>query len=714
MNSKRIMKIVIFAVVMLIPIIYSFFYLKSYWDPYGNLQDMKVAVVNLDKGENGENQGKNVVDSLKEKDVVDICEVSQNDADEGLKNQKYYAVITIPEDFTKNLNSAGEVEKRIVKITYSPNQKMNYLGSQIINRVVTATEAQIKNEIATKTVDTLANNLKDVPNNMQKISDGSGEILNGTKSLSNGLGQLNNGVSTLKNSYSEFDNGVESAANGSKKLTDGINQIDSGAQKLAQGGNTLNSAIEQINGGAEVLFKSGNNGIENLQSGINEMYSGSVQLNDGVQKYVDSSDYLGSNTVAYIDGVNVLNENTKALLTAMARYGKVSQDPTVIGLSQKAETLLASGAYDKVEQNGNAIKYGEQELMKSSGSIKQGTQNLATGAEQLNKGAAGLNQITSGMSELKNGLSQVQNGTSNLNSGIANLENGTQSIKSGSESLTNGLNTLSANSEKIKTALNTLSDGTNKAYRGSLELETGVETLKNGVDSGITEANKELEKLDGLSNHISNPVEIEEKDYGEVSTYGIAFTPLFLSIGLWVGSLMCYVVLYYDQKHRFGIFDSEYKNKILQDFAYLGLGVIQGIVTAFLLKVTLGYNVDNLAVYYAISALMGVCFTGIIQFLIRTFGDVGKFLALIILVLQLAASGGTFPVDTIAKGFRWLNPLLPMTYTINILKDCLIATETNFVVRNSLIIIGYTVLAIVLTLVVELIRKNIMAKKIKA
>ena len=177
---------------------------------------------------------------------------------------------------------------------------------------------------------------------------------------------------------------------------------------------------------------------------------------------------------------------------------------------------------------------------------------------------------------------------------------------------------------------------------------------------------------------------------------------------------MCYVVLYYDQKHRFGIFDSEYKNKILQDFAYLGLGVIQGIVTAFLLKVTLGYNVDNLAVYYAISALIGVCFTGIIQFLIRTFGDVGKFLALIILVLQLAASGGTFPVDTIAKGFRWLNPLLPMTYTINILKDCLIATETNFVVRNSLIIIGYTVLAIVLTLVVELIKKNIMAKKIKA
>ena len=169
---------------------------------------------------------------------------------------------------------------------------------------------------------------------------------------------------------------------------------------------------------------------------------------------------------------------------------------------------------------------------------------------------------------------------------------------------------------------------------------------------------------------------------------------------------MCYVVLYYDQKHRFGIFDSNYENKLKQNLAYLAVGVIQGLVTAFLLKVTLGYNVDNQLAYYIISALMGLCFTSIIQFLIRTFGDVGKFLALIILVLQLAASGGTFPVDIIAKGFRWLNPLLPMTYTINLIKDCLISTETNFIARNCLIISAYVVVAVVLTGIVELVKKN--------
>ena len=704
MNSKKIMKIVIFIVVMLIPIIYSFFYLKSYWDPYGNLQDMKVAIVNLDKGENGENQGEKIVESLKDKNVVDICVVDEANAKKGLENQEYYAAITIPESFTKDLNSAGEVDKKVVQITYSPNQKMNYLAAQIINRVVTATEEQIRSEVASSTVETLADNIKSVPESLQKISDGSGEILNGAESLSNGLNEINNGVNTLKNSYSEFDNGVESASNGSKKLSNGIDQIDTGAQALAEGGNTLNSAITQINEGADTLLKSGNSGISKLQEGIGLIYEGSNQLNAGVKEYVNGSNYFGESASEYVDGVNSLNENTKKLLLSVAQYSEISQDPNVKALGSNAKAILASQGYEKIETSGNAIKVGASKLKESSGSIEDGAQSLKDGVQELKQNASALEQLTSGMSELKVGLSKVQYGTQNLNNGISSLENGTQSIKEGSKTLENGLGILDANSEKIKNAISTLNEGTNSAYNGSLELENGVKTLKTSVDDGIAEANTQIEKLNGLSEHVANPIEIVEEDYGKVDSYGIAFTPLFLSIGLWVGALMCYVVLYYDQKHRFGIFDSKYENKFKQNIMYLVLGAVQGLTTALLLKVSLGYNVDNTMVYYGISALMGVCFTSIIQFLIRTFGDVGKFLALIILVLQLAASGGTFPVDIIDKGFRWLNPLLPMTYSIKIVKDCLISTETNFVGHNTLIILAYCTVAIILTGIVEFIK----------
>lgn len=96
MQNKKFFKIIIFIVVLCIPIIYSFFYLKSYWDPYGNLTDMKIAIVNLDKGVDGTNQGSELVKELKDKDVMDICEVSQDEANEGLQNAEYYATITIP------------------------------------------------------------------------------------------------------------------------------------------------------------------------------------------------------------------------------------------------------------------------------------------------------------------------------------------------------------------------------------------------------------------------------------------------------------------------------------------------------------------------------------------------------------------------------------------------------------------------------------------
>ena len=108
MSDKKIMKIIIFAVVLLIPVIYSFFYLKSYWDPYGNLEDMQIAVVNLDKGKNGENEGESFVKELEEDGTFKICKVSIDEANSGMQENKYYAMITVPSNFTEKINSASE------------------------------------------------------------------------------------------------------------------------------------------------------------------------------------------------------------------------------------------------------------------------------------------------------------------------------------------------------------------------------------------------------------------------------------------------------------------------------------------------------------------------------------------------------------------------------------------------------------------------------
>ena len=708
MKDNKTMRIVIFIVVMLIPIIYSFFYLKSYWDPYGNLQDMKVAIVNLDEGENGENQGQKIVNKLKDRNVVNICDVSKSEATSGLENEDYYAVIIIPENFTKDLNSAGEVDKKVVQITYSPNQKMNYLASQIINKVVTATEEQIKAEVASKTVDTLADNLKEVPESLQKVSDGTEKILNGATNLSNGLNELNNGTNTLKNSYNEFNSGVNSAYQGSRELDNGSTKVNSGIDELQSGANQLNAGIEKINNELDNTDLNKLNllvlGITELDDGVN----GKEGLKNGVDSYVEGTEKL-ANGVITLD--STLDEE-------IAKYQAIYTNTSLsIDVRTQAGIALKTLQEVKFEINdtskGKSLVSGAKELttkdktkMTVGDKLKYGASKLSAGATKLNDGIDDIKNLGNSVIELKTNLAKIQSGTGSLVNGITQLKSGSNKLNFGSDSLENGLKTLNASSTQIQSALNTISDGTNSAYNGSIELKNGVNTLKNEVDNGISNSEKELEKLDGLSNYVANPVEVVEKDYGEVTSYGIAFTPLFLSIGLWVGALMCYVVLYYDQKHRFGVLDSDYKNKFKQNALYLGLGAIQGIATALLLKLGLGFEVESMPIFFLVSALMGVCFTAIIQFLIRTFGDVGKFLALIILVLQLAAAGGTFPVDTIDKGFQWLNPLLPMTYTIKLVKDCLISTNVNFLVHNLFIIIAITVVAFICTCGIEIFRKK--------
>lgn len=212
MNKKKIMKWVILVAIIIIPVMYSFFYLKAFWDPYGNLKDMKIAIINLDKGNEDENLGNDLVESLKEKDVMQIEVLTDSDeGQKGLVNQEYYATITIPKDFTETLNNAENSDRQMTTISYSPNQKSNYLASQIINKVTTTVESELKGQVSQKVVTSVSDKLREVPEKMEDISDGAGQIQDGSSELSKGLKTLNNGTSELNSSYSNFDTGVDSA-----------------------------------------------------------------------------------------------------------------------------------------------------------------------------------------------------------------------------------------------------------------------------------------------------------------------------------------------------------------------------------------------------------------------------------------------------------------------------------------------------------------------
>lgn len=687
LKNSNAFKAIIFIVVMLIPLIYSFFYLKSYWNPYGNLSDMQIAVVNLDKGKDDKNQGNEFVQSLKDSDTFKICEVSKDEAQEGMKKGNYYATIEIPENFTECLESASTEDKQIAQVTYSPNQATNYLATQIVNSAVKTIELNLQSKIDKEIIANLASKLNEVPDSLQEISDGADTILNGTESLNDGIKQISDGTNTLSNSYKEFDEGVNSAYTGSKSLNSGISQVSDGVETLKNGGKSLDNAIDQINQGADQLSSQGAEGITELSTGVTDLNTGAKTLNDGVAEYVT--------------GVNTLSESTEVFLNKLIKTADAlgdNCDPTLKAFATQAQGFFAKDP--KTNMNGfESVAVGGKKVTAGSNSLYAGTQKLAKGTEKLGT-------LTNGIQSLKTALTQVKQGTTSLNNGIATLQNGTTQLSKGSESLETGLEKLSSSSSTVNNAISTLNEGSKTAYNGSNQLVEGVQTFKTSIDEGLQDTKEKLKSLNGIEEFGENPVEFKTEEYGKVDSYGIAFTPLFLCIGLWVGALMAYVVLYYDHDERFGIFGMNAKNKILQNLIYLGLGAVEGLLTGWLLKAGLGFEVQNMALYYGSSILIGITFMSIIQFLIRNFGDIGKFLALIILVLQLAAAGGTFPIETIDKAFQAVSPYLPMTYSIKLLREVLVPTASNFKGTYIEILVGIIAVTMLITFVVDIINKR--------
>ena len=869
MKDKKVMKYIIIVAVILIPIMYSFFYLKAYWDPYGNLQDMKIAMVNLDNGDNGENQGQKLVNSMIENGTFNVIDAKEEEANEGLKNGKYYAVITIPSEFTQDLNSAQDVNKQITTITYSPNQKSNYLASQIINSAIRKIELNLQSQVAEKVTESLTEKLNDVPESIQEIADGAEQIEDGAKALNDGANKLSDGTSQLNNSYEKFDEGIDSAYEGSSKLDGGIsslqegaNSLENGANSLYAGVNTLSDGITTLNDGTNVLnagatevnagaqklkmgttdlsdgaskvsvgatsVSEGANKLEgylsNLYEGIQKTKVGYVSIDDGINEAVssiekikeamekissESSDLqklqesnekaittlqtsnksIETNYNSYFAtslGNKALNkvtdEDIKKVATSIAtqyapvlgteKSGQISKTyaallttwrdtylgnaqlielskgnlkavKTVLGLlsSEDLKILTSDETKNKLQTLKAGSKTMEQTLSSLEDNIEKiynGSKDLSAGAIQVSNGAnevstgantvaIGVNSLADGTNKLENGTKSLVEGTNNLKNGSNSLRNGTKNLKDGTEALTQGIGTLKQGSTDLNSGLEILAKSSKEVKQGVSQIDDGVVTLSKGtntlvngskrftgeINSGLANTKHELVKLDGLSKFVASPAQIKEDDYGKVEQYGLSFTPLFLSIGLWVGALMAYVVFYYDQDKRFKLLGKYADNKFLQILLYFLIAVAQGIITGLLLKVGLGFAVTNVALYYFSCICISVVFMSIIQFLIMNFEDVGKFIALVILVLQLAASGGTFPVETVAKGFQSINGILPMTYSIKLVKEAVIMQDAGFALKNIIVLLVYLIATLAITLGVQFVKKRKIKEDVK-
>jgi putative membrane protein len=307
------------------------------------------------------------------------------------------------------------------------------------------------------------------------------------------------------------------------------------------------------------------------------------------------------------------------------------------------------------------LKTGLETAKAGSGSLLTGSQTLSDSLNQLNTGAKQLNRAST----------KISDGAVSLHSAITSLQSGTKELSTGAGTLTEGTVGIGDGAKALKEGTDKLVTGTSDLQEGAEQLKDGIKTAKDGVENSISDAGEQIKNLNGLEEYAKDPVEITRDPYAPVPNYGTAFAPYFMSLSLWVGGLMIFFGIYLDSDEKFKLLSRNSGNKIARTFIYLLIGFLQAVILGLVLLFGLGLKVNHLGMFFGSCILVSLVFISIIQFFLIFFKDIGKFLSLALLILQLTSCGGTFPMETVPGLFNALYPFMPMTYSVGLFKEAI-------------------------------------------
>lgn len=715
-RRKKIAPIIVIIGVIIIPLLYSYFYLGAFWDPYSSLDTLPVAVVNEDKGavinDEERNLGKEMCDELKDDASLKFIFTDAKTAKDGTEGKKYYATITIPSNFSESVASAGTTEKQTAEITFSSNEKRNYLASQILNNAVASIEKSVRANINEEIVTELSGQLTSVPDQLTTLSDGLNKLYDGSSDLADGTGDLKDGAKDLQSGSTKLADGTGQVKEGAKSLQDGIASLAEGADKLSSGSTQLKkgtksfkSKMQEFTDGAGKVStgsRSLSTNMADLDKGIASLLSGAkaldtstaniTELSTGAKNLAAGASQLNTGLVTYAGGVDALIGNVTDTTNALAAYAKTTGDKTISAMVAKLTSTENVTQLAQLKAASESLKTASAQISAGAKTLSEGTNNigqLKTAISQIKSGletakagsgalSAGSKTLSESIGKLNTGAQQLNSASAKLSAGAGSLDTGIKSLQSGTDQLSTGAGALLDGAVSLDSGATALKDGTDTLVNGVSDLDDGakqikdgLQTAKDGVDDSLTDANNQIKALDGLSEYAKAPVEMVKAPYAPVPNYGTAFAPYFMSLSLWVGGLMIFFGIYLDADEKFKILSRNSDNKLARTFIYLGIGFLQALILVMVLLFGLRLKVNHLGMFFGSCILVSLVFISIIQFFLIFFKDVGKFLSLLMLILQLTSCGGTFPMETVPKLFNDLYPFMPMTYSVGLFKEAI-------------------------------------------
>lgn len=756
------LKIVLCAI-MIIPMIYACVFLGSMWDPYGQTDQLPVAVVNKDKeveyNDSTMDIGKQLSDKLSKNDSMDFNIVSSTKAQKGLKDGKYYMIITIPENFSKNATTLLDDDPQTMMLTYTTNPQTNYIATKMDDSAMAKVKTEISSTVTKTYSKILFKNVKTLSKGFNTAADGSQKLSDGVATASEGNKTITENLNTLASSALVFNDGADSLVKGLSAYTEGVSTAKAGAQQLDNNSATLNNGAAQLKSGSSQLLSAVKAAEKQLSDGLNqnaeqlniltqknnEMNESSKQLSQAltqIQAGIDNNNLVENNLQAakkldsivsvMTTAIGTMNTNADKLdkLAAAEKAKAESIQATQPLLAQQlmlqatshatqAQTLrqVASQLINQVNTSDlkqlTTLLYGNAEVLKNQSTANAKTQELLTGSQQLatannsavNSLVSNLKTVQANMKGTSNSVGMV-GAVSQIDEGLGTLQSGLKTYTGGVKQVNNGLGTLASNNKTLNSGASQLADGALKISSGSNQLAAGSATLGEGlttIGEGTNTLTSSLKDASKKSN-----IKSTNKTYKQMSTPVDTQKKEITNMpnnGHAMAPYMMSVALYVacmalSLMYPFGkgmtTTDSPAKFLLAKATVMVPLSIIQALILYFSLRGFCGFTPARPGLCIAFMLLLSLAFMAFIAFLAIAFGRIGEFIALIFMVFNLGASAGTYPLETAPHWYTVLHPFVPFTYSVNGFRS-VIANATAVPTTEILFFIGLLVVSVLLT-----------------
>lgn len=668
----------------IIPSLYAWFNIYSNQDPYANTSSIKIAVFSEDKGysindDEHVNMGEKIVEQLKDnKSLGWQFSNTKDDAIEGVRSGDYYAAIIIGDDFSESLYNFLDNGLKNPSITYYENSKKNAVATKITDTGRSTLQQSINTEFVNVMIGTMLNELNSLAEN----------DVDAVAAVMENLRRINENLDG-------YDSMIKSLIEGNKKMSDSLTEIRSILPQVQQ---VINDTVTS----AEIADTTIQTALDDVIKKMDEASRSMGEIADkAIEELEKASRFLPTDTdmankclLKAKELIEGLGEHNDALLEALEALDRID------GIDLSVVTSLRNAIAGV-----KALEEMAAELIGESADMIESAPELIAAKYELLKPV--LEKCREKLTDIKDAYNNKVVGA------IDNLKKSVElSVKSIIESLNNAGNSLNGverlllGVSNIMLSTNDSLDMANNTIAGLKERLTELSLKADEIDEN--EGYKALLTLieadaKAYAKFLSEPVLVEQKDVYLTTNYGTNVTPFYTTLAIWVGGIVLVALMkvhvdYEDEEIKKASLSQKYFGRLL---LFIAMGQIQTAITVLGNIYILKTDCTHPVMFWVVAAVASLVFISFIYSLTLAFGDVGKAIAVVMVVIQIAGSSGTFPIELLPNFFRNIYRYFPFPYSINAMREAISGLyEWDYLIYLAQLML-YGVVALIIGLVIR-------------